>query len=200
MELILTFLGRNWIWVAVGIVFALMMGYIGILKIEISLQEDTIAEQALVINIYKAKEVALEKENKRITEAHAETLKRYKEEILKNLKSTVEKIKLNEELNRTRVTLAAVRLFNESKRDPNIKDTTPTIEGDDGGTEGPGTVSLADIFEQVAVNDSNHLRCVAQVKEWQHFWQEYVSAVNIINPGDTRMSLERIGVVKWKDN
>lgn len=200
MPLILAFLGRNWIWVAVGLVFALMMGYIGILKLEVSHYKGEVAELTQVIEIYEAKEAALQKENKRITDAHAETLKRYKEEIQKSLKTTLEKIALNEELKRTRIALDAVRLFNESKRDPDSKDTTPAIEGNDGGTEGTGTISLADIFAQVAKNDAAHWSCVKQVKEWQHFWQEYVGAVNIINPGDNRMSLERIGAVKWKDN
>ncbi len=200
MPLLLAFLGRNWIWVAVGIAFALMMGYIGILKLEVGHYKSKLDNAELVISVYKAKEMALEKANYEISKAHAETLKRYKEEIQKNLKSTVEKIKLNEELNRTRVSLAAARLFNESKRDPDSKDSTPTIEGNDGGTIPTGTVSLADIFEQVAQNDAKAWQCIKQVKEWQHFWQEYVGAVNIINPGDTRMSLERIGAVKWKNN
>ncbi len=202
MPLLLAFLGRNWIWVAVGIVFALMMGYIGFLKLEVSHYKSEVAELTQVINIYEAKELALQKENKRITDAHAETLKRYKEEIQKNLKTIVEKIKLNEELNRTRISLAAIRLFNESKRDPQVEDSTTTKQGDDAGTGTPetATIPLEGLFEVVAINDTNHLKCIAQVKEWQHFWIEYSTAINIINPGDNRMTLERIGVVKWKDN
>lgn len=178
--LILPFLKENWLAVGMGAVILILSIVIGVQHFEIKHKNSQIAELTLVIDTYKAKEAELKKENQRITDAHAETLKRYADEIRKSTKAIKEKIAANEELKRVTLSLSLVQLWNESKRNPDSQDATPTIQGDDGKAQGPPT--LADLFRISAENDASHWACVKQVNEWIDFWGEYSQAVRLINP------------------
>lgn len=182
---LLLFLKNNWLAVGMGVLIAILLIIIGVQHLEINHKNSQIAELNLVIDTYKAKEVALEKENKRITDAHAETLKRYVAEVQSNLKLTQEKIKANAELKRVTLSLQLVQLWNESKRNPDSKDSPSAKQGDDGASSGTTTVATAtleDLFRVSAENDARHWACVKQVNEWIDFWGEYSQAVRLINP------------------
>lgn len=175
--MLLAFLKNNWLTVALGVVIAALLIWVGVLKLEVNHYSSKAAELQTVVDVYKAKEVELVKENKRITETHAETLKRYKEEILKSNKLIQEQIAKNEELKRVKLSLNLIQLWNQSKHNPDSPDTKQGDDGEATGTTTITTATLEDLFRISAENDARHWACVKQVLEWQSLWAEVVAAV-----------------------
>lgn len=175
--MLLAFLKNNWLTVALGVVIALMLVWVGVLKLEVKHYSDKATAYELVIDKYKAQEASLKEENKRITEAHAETLKRYVQEIKKSNQLIQEQIAKNEELKRTRLSLELIELWNKSKHNPDSPDTEQGDDGEATGTTKVATATLQDLFRVSAENDARHWACVKVVSEWQSLWAETVAAV-----------------------
>ncbi len=170
----LAILLSNWKMVAVGLAVAAVVGYIGLLRHQVSSLKEDLAQTELVIAKYKASEEKLTRQAEAITKQHEAVLRNYDMEVAKNVKLTKDKIKLSKELNDTRVSLDAVRLFNESKTDSGATDAKSGDATEAGSAQ---TVPLAGIFEIVAENDANHLRCIKQVLEWQSLWEDIKASV-----------------------
>lgn len=175
LAMILLFLKNNWKVVVVTLAVATLLGYIGFLQTSRDYYKNKAQDLQLVINQANTREEQLKLGNASITEAYKEVLRLSNNKTEQILVLTKEKIKNDKELNSMRVSLNAIRLFNESKRDP----TAPSSEskqGDAGSTQGTTTnqdVSLAVVWTQVADNDASHWKCVKQVMAWQSFWKDY---------------------------
>ena len=180
IPLLVTFLKNNWKIIAIGLAIASLMGYIGFLQVSRDHYKEKAETLQLVINQAKAREEDLRMGNAAITQKYLSVLDESNKKTDKILAMTKEKIKNDKELNSIRVSLNAIRLFNESKSDP----TSPIAgseQGDDGSAEGATTfkgVSLSSVFDQVATNDAAHWKCVSQVKTWQKFWKDYEDNYN----------------------
>lgn len=176
----------NWKLIVIGLAIASLAIYIGVLKWQVSHYKELYQDSERVIATANARQNQLEAINESLTRKYDSLLQDHNQTLDKLSKQTKEKIKNDKELNSLRISFNAVRLFNESKRDPTTS-TTKTIERDVGKTSTPevlsitNTVNLSEIFLLVAENDTNHLKCVKQVEAWQGFWLDYSSAVLKIN-------------------
>lgn len=180
MPLVWMFVKSNWKLIVIGLAIAALMGYIGFLKLEVSHYKTKYEDAQLVIAEIHSKEEAQKAAAAAITRKYENSQAAYKLALAELGKKTQEKIANDTELANTRVSLNALRLFNESKQGG---DTAPAVQGHAGETsgtsQGPGTTSLTTIFAVSAKNDENHLRCVKQVEEWQNFWRDYESSVQV---------------------
>jgi hypothetical protein len=172
---------KNWKLVAVGIAMALLVAYITTLRLEVShykaKADDIQAKFTLYKNDAEAKQAKLEAGAKAISDRHEHALAEADAQRDRANKATQEKIATNEELKRTRISLDAVRLLNESTLV--AEELAPTIETNAGSptrTEAD-SVSLALVFGVVAENNKNHLACTARLNEWITFWGEYTAVV-----------------------
>jgi len=191
MGVVLLFLKTYWKAVIIGVLVMSLFIYIGVLKAEISHYKTKwqVAEAEIVAA--KGREDRLAAANAGLTEKYKGILTQLFDEVNKSSKILQEKIKNDKELNSLRISIRALRLFNESKRNPS---GTPTkaIQGDVGSASGSEastnpddpslngngiTVPLSTVFAQVAENDANHWKCVEQVGQWQNFWSDYEQAV-----------------------
>jgi len=178
--LLLTFLKNNWKIIAIGLAIASLMGYIGYLQVSVDHYKTKVQNLQLVINQANEREEQLKLGNAAITQQYLHVLEESNKKTDKIFALTKEKIKNDKELNSIRISLNAIRLFNESKLNP----TSPIAgseQGDDASTEGTTTfkgVTLANVFTQVASNDAEHWKCVEQVKTWQKFWKDYEANYN----------------------
>lgn len=188
---LLMFLKNNWLAVGMGVVIALLLAWIGILKLEVGHYQHASQkwEQAYkeIKNYYEVRQNMLDEASARITKDHQETLKRFNQVVKEKNALLKERIQKNEELRNYKLSLDALRLFNESKRHPDSQEPATTQPGDDGkaGTSQGVTIktdiSLADLFTVSAENDANHWKCIKQVDEWQNFWIAYKTAVEAAN-------------------
>ena len=178
IPLVLTFLKNNWKLLVVGLAIATLLGYIGFLKTSKDYYKNKAQELQLIINQAGEREEQLKLGNAAITAEYEKVLLRMNQQTEKVAALTKEKIKNDKELNSLRVSLNAVRLFNESKRDPTAP-PSDTKQGDEGSAQGTAAgISLAVIWTQVAENDANHWKCVKQVVTWQKFWEDYEANYN----------------------
>jgi hypothetical protein len=160
---------------------AFIVGYIGYLRIDRNHWKHKAEELQLVINQALSREEALQLGNAAITKKYEGLLAVLNLQEDKYTKLLQEKISNDKELNSLRISYRALRLFNESKRDP-AAPTTTTLEGNDAkansseaSSNNEGSVTLATVFKQVAENDGNHWKCVHQVEQWQTFWKDFES-------------------------
>lgn len=176
MALALMFLRANWKWIVVGLAIAGLFGYIGYLKHEATHYKDLygkaqlqIAEIASREEAQKAASAAITKKYNDLRTAYAMALEQHNTELQKRIAN-------DKELASVKLSLAAARLFNESKQSG---DSTAAVEVHDGATATAenGSVTLTSIFSVVAENDKNHLRCIQQVSDWQNFWRDYEASV-----------------------
>lgn len=186
---LLAFLGKNWLSVALGVVIAALLVYVGILKIEVGHYERASQkwEQAYntIKSYYQTRETQLTDAAKQITAEHQDTLKRYNALVKERNKLLQERIKANEELKRVTLSAELISLWNASKRDPDSQESPDAKQGDDGGTSASKAVTLQDLYAVSAENDANHWSCIKQVHEWQTFWRKYSTAVEAVNVGST---------------
>lgn len=181
--LALTFLKNNWKLVLIGLSILSLLSYIAFIKWEVRHYRSLYQNAMLELAQAESREAKLNEINIGITEKYKSTLKTVNAEIDKNNKLLTERIKLDKELKSLRLSLNAIKLFNESKRDPSTA-TSETIQRNDGETDSSTTtqsVPLSTVFQVVAENDSNHWKCIKQVEQWQRFWQDYESAVKQVS-------------------
>ncbi len=178
-------LGKFWPEIALAIVAALVVGYIAILKTEVShykAKAETIqAQYDAAVAKAKSDLDTLEATNKQLSANIADTEKAWSKAQAENLKYFQDKIKNDKELAALKLSLNAVRVFNESKNPggANSQGSTDTNAPDD-GKAGTAQASLADLLAVSAENDANHFRCIKQVEEWQDFWTGYVKNVSAV--------------------
>lgn len=178
------FVKDNWKLVLVGLAIASLLGYIQFLRLEANHYEKKYNEVKLEYAAFKTaaakKEADLVALNAAITEKYNVSLKQYNKAVDENKKLLQERIKNDKELAALRVSYNAIRLFNESKRDPGSEATPQAEQGNDGEADTAQTYSLSQVWSAVAENDANHWKCYHQVIEWQEFWMDYVAAVDSV--------------------
>jgi hypothetical protein len=194
LPLALQFLKANWIPVVIGVACLALMGYIGVLHLE--------------INHYKSEVVALQLEKKAAAaktaqlEANAENItKMYHESLANQFKlqdaagtAVHERIVKNEASKHVILDSDIVGLFNSSKPSLKLKDTTNPIKGNAGrpssieedpryADEAPLAYehTLNELLDISAYNDSNHLKCIGVVHEWQNFWKDYTESYGAVS-------------------
>ena len=189
--LALQFLKSNWKAVLIGLAIASLVGYIALLRWQVQHYKGNYEEAKAELAAAAHREEELNAANAGLTEKYKEALKDVNATVDQMMEAISERIKKDEELKSTRISLNAARLFNESKRDPSAKAATAK-QGDAGKANPPdasaytGTITfpLTEVFVVVAQNDANHWKCVKQVGMWQSFWGDYEQAV-IQNSGDS---------------
>ncbi len=178
---ILNFLKANWKLVAIGLAIATVLGYIGVLKWEVNHYRTKYEDAQLQLAEISSQEEAQKASAAAITRKYKDLQAAYAMSLEQHSKILKEKIRNDKELASTRISLAALELFNESKQGG---DTSTTVSVHDGEANTPSessgtgvSVPLTTIFQVVEENDKNHLKCVKQVEDWQNFWRDYESSV-----------------------
>jgi hypothetical protein len=178
---VITFVLSNWKLIALGVLAAIIVTWIGVLKLEVShykaKAEAEHAQFVLYKNQAEAKEAKLEAGAAAISKLHEHALAEADAQRDLKTKAVQEKIAANEELKRTRISFAAVRLLNESTRP--TEEPTPAVQANAGSTTGTeaGTVPLSVVGRIVAENNGNHQACTERLTEWITFWGEYQAVV-----------------------
>jgi hypothetical protein len=176
-----------YIYGAVGIFILVLITALGVERIQIKHLKAKLVEVKLELQNYQntmaLKLRELESSNKVIEAKHKDVLKEQNELIAANDMLVQKEIQSDKELRTLRLTLGNVRVFNNSARGPGGKETTPTVKGNASQadpTKDSGFTGV-DLFTVIAENNKNHLACVAQVLEWQSFWQDYSESVARLN-------------------
>lgn len=172
------FLKANWKWILIGLAILSLFGYIGYLKHEAGHYKKLYGEAKLEIAEIKSREEAQKAAAAAITKKYEDLRVAYSMALEQRNTELQKRIANDKELASVKLSLAAARLFNESKQSG---DSTPTVEVHDGATPTAeeGSVTLTSIFQVVAENDKNHLRCIQQVTDWQNFWRDYEASVEL---------------------
>jgi hypothetical protein len=180
--------GKNHI---VGIIIAILalaaLTYVGVLRHEVTHYKAENTELSLQMNSINQKNAALAASNQDLTKKYNGSLDDKEQMIQKSSELIAKGIKDDKELNSLRLSNHAVSVFNASKQQTtNTQTTTTAVKGDvsgssatstDTGNTGTSQVTLADLLIISGRNDTEHLKCIAQVHEWQNFWKDYVSNV-----------------------
>jgi hypothetical protein len=126
-----------------------------------------------------ARETQLEIDNGKLTDRVLEEQAAAQEWFDKHNKAVKERIAANEELRKLKLSLDLIRLFNASKQPPgeHNEDVAATNSGNDGSATAAVEVTGTELFTVIAENDSNHLKCIKTVEQWQTFWKGYVANV-----------------------
>jgi len=171
---------KTWWKVIVPVVLVLLaLGYVKILHLQIDHYKAEAAEMRIVIAQANEKNQQLEEAAEALTKKYERQLQNKQLEEDRKLKTTVERIKKDEESKRIALTRTLIELFNDSK--PNNDPVTTTKPVDVGGTGPPKeAVTLNELLLISAENDSNHIKCINQVHEWQNFWKDYESQVKVV--------------------
>lgn len=181
LGLVIPWLMNNWKLVAVGLAVLAIISYVTVLKFEVSHYKDKSEQIEAEYTLYKAgaeaKEAKLEAGAAAITKRYETALREADSQRAIASIATQEKIKANEELKRTRISFAAVRLLNESTSTAQVP--APAVAGNEASPARPeaGTVDLSVVFSVVAENNNNHLACTARLEKWITFWAEYEAVV-----------------------
>lgn len=189
---IMTFLKNNWKWIAIGIAFLSLIGYIKTIQIErdhyhqryISAE----AQIAKLVDSQKIAEQTLRDESAQVTAKYKDTLKTANTLVTENARLNSENIKNAKELANVKLSLDAIRLFNASKQSTAEEaNSSKAVSGNDDSTAAVAKAleeksqSLADLLQVVNTNDANHLKCIKQVEEWQKFWPDVEATVEKYN-------------------
>jgi hypothetical protein len=145
----------------------------------VSCKNDVVALQ-LAIDKAAIKEKELEANARSITKEFSESLRLANDKIQLEQNKVKERIKNDKESRGIKLSPAIVSLFNDSKPTLKLKDPAITKQGDVSGTsaveEDPPNAyehTLNELLDISNENDANHVKCIAQVKEWQGFWETY---------------------------
>jgi len=189
---VLAFLKNNWKWIALGLAIASLVAYIEIIKGErnhykkeyqsTQLKLDTLVKSS------KDRQDQLEADNVALSGKYANTLRTANDLTNIAAKLNGENIAKDKELASVKLSLNAVRLFNASKQPSTTTNQPAQAESSDDGTSATlakaleeKSQTLADLLQVVNENDSNHLKCIATVNEWQHFWSDFAASVESVN-------------------
>lgn len=168
-----------WKVIAVVLVILAALGYLKYLHHTIDSLKAEVVELRTVIASANAKNKQLEDAAGVLSKKYEHQLENQQLEADKRLNTITDRIRKNETAKRIALQRELVELFNDSK--PNSGPTPPAKQGDAGGTGPPKeTVTLQDLLLVSAENDSNHIKCINQVHEWQNFWKDYEAQVRVV--------------------
>lgn len=186
---VITFFLKNWKLVVGGVILAALLSWIGVVTLERNHYKAEYADTKLALDTLvkdsKARQNNLQADADAITKKYNSAHDAANTLAIEASRLTQEKIKSDKELAATRLSLNAVRMFNASKPTAPAADTAPAAVSVDVGKASPAATpapevsqfSLADLLAQSAKNDEEHLRCIKQVTDWQHFWSDFTAAV-----------------------
>lgn len=192
-----TFVQKNWKLVLIGIAVGILIGYIINLKIQVayykSQYEDTQLTLTQVVKEAQDYETKLNAANESLTREFMHSLLDRNEELDKVQTELDKRIKADEASKRVILSRNVVVLFNDSTSKP--QEPTTTEQGDAAETDGTTTIdqaeggtrtegvgyTLNDLLVVSNINNTNHIKCVEQVLEWQSFWDKYSTAVKVLN-------------------
>ncbi|MHB8602205.1 MAG: hypothetical protein ACYC9R_06170 [Nitrosotalea sp.] len=192
MATVLLFLKSNWKAIGILIVIVALGAYIETLKLERNHYETKATRAIATLNQYKVE--SKNREDAYAASAHSITAKYAALDTQKtalevqNSKLLSERIAKNAELHSVKLSLAAVRLFNESKQTTTTSSSTPTISGHAADTTTANTsgaqdsgidsgLTLTDLFQVSKTNDENHKECIRVVEKWKAFWRDYQASI-----------------------
>lgn len=190
LPLVWSFVQKNWKWVLIGLAVAALLGYIASLKIRVSYYkekyEDTVATLAQVVREAENTEARLSSANNALSREYEARLAVVYQVVEAKQAALEERIKQDEASKRIRLPDSTVRLFNESTQ--STKEPTISEQGNDGAASGADSIdsaeglgySVNDLIMVSNTNNTNHIKCVAQVLEWQSFWEKYTANVESI--------------------
>lgn len=180
MALVWMFLKANWKWILISVAIASLVGYIQFLRWDVEHYKKKYGEAQLQIAEIASREEAQKAASAAITKKYEGLRVAYAMALEQKDKELQKRIANDKELASIKLSLDAVRLFNESKQGG---DSTSTVSVHDGETPtaeaSGGSISLTAVFSVTAENDKNHLRCIQQVEDWQNFWRDYEASVAI---------------------
>lgn len=185
----ITWLLKNWklaIVCSLGIALVL---YVLTIRAERDTYKKEVADVKAQFALYRsgaeAKQATLEAGAKAISSKYEHALAEADAQRAAKNKAIKERIAANEELKRTRVSLAAVQLLNESTR--NTEEPAQAEPRDAPGPTGTqdSTVALDQVWAVVAENNKNHLACVDRLQKWINFWADYTAVVTEANSAST---------------
>lgn len=193
-SVVLAILKKYWPVIVIGLLVTAAIGYVGVLKLEVSFwKKEAATQKASAKSIAKqfndalaeaeAKEAQLQADNADLTFQFHNTLRDYGLVIIQRDNAIKERIAANAELHKLKLSLDLIRLFNASKQPPGEHDEVPAtaVTGNDGKATTPVEVTGTDLFTVIAENDANHLKCIKTVEQWQSFWLRYVENVRNAN-------------------
>ena len=182
MEILLLVLKKYWLPILLGIIVLIAFGRYEAVRIERDHYIKKVASLDLELKQIKEDEEIKKQEQEKLaadlTAKYQNTLATANTLVTENARLNSENIKNAKELRDVKLSLDAIRLFNDSKQDT-AQVSAPTIKDNAGNTTASSKatpeVSLQDLLQVVNTNDANHLKCIQQVEEWQHFWTDYVA-------------------------
>jgi hypothetical protein len=205
---ILLFLKANWKPIAILLFIGLLFARYETVVLERNHYQKQLTADKVVLNDYKdelskaqteiaANNQKAEADKKQAADVATELTQKYNgaltklnQQVDQNEALNAKNIALSKELYGVKLSLNAVRLFNASKQaasdsagvqQPGTQ-ASPTVSGhgSDTGTTGISSSTLGDMLQVVNRNDSNHKKCIAQVKKWQDFWNDFSTKYNSI--------------------
>jgi hypothetical protein len=194
--LLLGFLKQYWLPIAIGVACLALMGYVKVLHMEIDHYKAKAVTMQLAIDAAAVKEKQLEVAAAQITTKYHESLaNQFKMQDAQG-QAIHERITKNETAKHIVIPPDVLRLFNDSKPSLKLKDPATTVKRNDGRPspveEDPRFAddaplayehSLSELLDISAYNDGNHVKCIATVHEWQHFWIDYTETYKAVNVG-----------------
>ncbi len=185
----LMLLVRYWYIFAIAGLLAALGGQHWYYKNKVDGLENDITRLTLSIESANIKEKALEHSAVELTKKYKESLHNQQELQNEMGRQATKRIKEDEETKRITLSANVVSLFNSSKPATKGETITPTIRLNAGGaaattTPAPpieeATITLNDLLLISASNDKEHLKCIDQVHEWQHFWTDVEQSVKAL--------------------
>ncbi len=185
----LMLLARYWYIFAIAGLLAALGGQHWYYKNKVTGLENDVTTLTLSIKAANIKEKALEVAAVDLTKKYKESLHNQFELQAEQGRKAAERIKNDKESKRIILSANIISLFNESKPSTKGQATTPTIRLNAGGaaaTTTPSTpieeatITLNDLLLISASNDKEHLKCIDQVHEWQHFWTDVEQSVKAL--------------------
>ena len=181
MEILVLILKKYWLPILLGIVVLIAFARYETVRVERDHYIKKVASLNLELKQIKDDEAVKKQEQEQLaadlTAKYKNTLATANTLVTENARLNSENIRNAKELRDVKLSLDTIRLFNASKQDT-AQDVAPTIKGNDGNTsttsKTSADVNLQDLLLVVNTNDSNHLKCIRQVEEWQHFWVDFV--------------------------
>jgi hypothetical protein len=180
--------------VIIGLVIAAILGYIGVLKFEVShlttkLHASEVAFETYKINV-ESMQTALKSSNAALTlQAKTSLVAALAADEAKN-KAIKERIANDVKAKSIVVPASTVSVLNDSATAGSVTGgTPPTVSGNASGASTPETdFTLQDVEDTVADNNAEHWKCIKVVKAWQAFWKEFAANVAQVasHNGNTR--------------
>jgi hypothetical protein len=182
MAFLLPFLGKYWMQIGLAIVIACVLGWIGVLKLEVSHYKSSALEAKTELATYKQQ--ALDNYNALKSSNSALTLQLKQQQVAQNQaqetfkKALTVKVANDEASKHIIVPGSTIRVFDSAalgplgsgSPDPDCGNAcAPTPSADD--------ITLNEVLAITTENDARFWACITQVIDWQNFWKQYSANV-----------------------